>query len=382
MKITRSSKCYFSWLTAEKKAAITEFLAEANKVVYYCIDHHEQLILNGARRDYLVLKHNLQPVISWLTERAKKNCFQETFGLITGTKQSSEELKKEYKTPTHDPNRLFLSCTNVKINMSPNLKDFDMLVELCSFDSRKRNTKIAIPLKRTRVFNKYAAKGKLATSVLLTNKYIQFSFEIEVPKKVAGDIVGFDPGAVTALTDDEGNKYGSGFWLLLEKLKRKKRCSSAWYRCREEIKEFIDKTVKQIPFSKLEYLILEDNKKIRYKSKIKRRTTAVIRSVLAGWVRSRIDNRIEMLAEEHGVRFRRVPAFNNSTTCPACGCCEKANRATQSEFRCVACGHTTNADAVGALNSLARFALGNYGSECKQRFVEKHSDYFRNKELV
>ncbi|WP_366526486.1 zinc ribbon domain-containing protein [Acidiferrobacter sp.] len=47
-----------------------------------------------------------------------------------------------------------------------------------------------------------------------------------------------------------------------------------------------------------------------------------------------------------------VPPAYASQTCPKYGQTDKANRPTQSEFKCVACGFEDNADLVGALNIL------------------------------
>ena len=49
-----------------------------------------------------------------------------------------------------------------------------------------------------------------------------------------------------------------------------------------------------------------------------------------------------------------VPPQNTSRTCPCCGHIAKENRLTQSNFECVECGYTENADVVGALNILER----------------------------
>jgi len=49
-----------------------------------------------------------------------------------------------------------------------------------------------------------------------------------------------------------------------------------------------------------------------------------------------------------------VPPHNTSRTCPQCGHVDAANRRTQAQFRCVACGLKGNADVVGAINILAR----------------------------
>jgi ribosomal protein L37AE/L43A len=382
MKYVRSSKCHYSkWLTVDKQSAIKELLAETHRVVSWAIDkHHLSIAHCGMEKKHLLLAHNLHECDSWLTERAKKNCFAEAFALVSGTKASADELKKEYTKPTHNPHRIMLSSTNATINLNPGLKGFDILVELNCFDSRVRARQIAIPLKRNDVFNGWFEKGKLATSVILNDRYIQFSFEVECEKKKTGNAVGFDPGAKILLTSDNGAKYGTDIWRLLEKLKRKKRCSHAWYACREEILEYIDKSCKEIPFEAIKYLVLEDNRKIKNKMKIRRkgkRLSKRNRSVLTGWAIGRIDHRCKLLSEENGVSFRRVPAWNNSRTCPDCGCCEEANRVSQEVFVCRKCGHIWHADIVGATNTLARFALGPYGAECKPEFMERHPGYYQ-----
>ena len=376
MRYTRSVKCNYSkWVTEQKLASVREFLLEIHRVVEWCIEHHENDILNGMKKGSLLLAENLHRCDSWLTQRAKKNAFAEAHALVLGTKRSADALKKAYHRPKHDPKRVMLSMTNVEIQQNPELKSFDLLVEVRCYDSRGSAVKTAIPLKKNKLFNKWNQKGKLCSSAILTDKYIQFSFEVEEGKKTEGSMIGVDAGAKHLLTDDDGNHYGSEIWSLLQKLKRKKRLSNAWWRCREEIKEYIDKTCKQLPFWAIRLLVLEDNRKIKNKSKLKGRLSKNIRSVLTGWSISRINDRVERLCEENGVSLRRVPAWYNSTTCPDCGHSEKGNRASQEEFICVDCGCLHNADKVGAMNSLARFALGTYGSEFKQAFSEKHPSY-------
>jgi putative transposase len=51
------------------------------------------------------------------------------------------------------------------------------------------------------------------------------------------------------------------------------------------------------------------------------------------------------------------PAYT-SQTCSACGHCCAENRQTQSEFRCVSCGHAENADVNAAKNILAQAEKG------------------------
>lgn len=380
----RSSKChYIKWLTAAKQSAIRELLKETHRVVSWAIDkHHLSIAHCGMKKKQLLLAHNLHECDSWLTERAKKNCFAEAYEIVISTKLSSEKLKKEYVKSRHNPHRIMLSSTNATINLNPGLAGFDLLVELNHFDKRKKAIKIAIPLKRNDVFNSWFKKGKFATSIILTDLYVQFSFEIEQKKKEIGSAVGIDPGAKTLLTTDSGEKYGTDIWRLLEKLNRKKRCSKTWYACREEIQEYVDKSCKELPFKSLKFLILEDNRKIKNKKKcFEKCMSKRNRSVLMGWAIGRLNLRCKLLTEENGVHFRREPAWNNSRTCPDCGCCEEANRVSQGVFICRKCGHVWQADVVGAINTLARFSLGPYGAECKSEFIQNYPGYYALKVL-
>lgn len=71
------------------------------------------------------------------------------------------------------------------------------------------------------------------------------------------------------------------------------------------------------------------------------------RSILdAGW--SRLAAKLKYKLEERGGELVEVPAAYSSQTCSACGYVDAASRHTQSEFCCVACGHSENADVNAA----------------------------------
>lgn len=67
-----------------------------------------------------------------------------------------------------------------------------------------------------------------------------------------------------------------------------------------------------------------------------------------------------------GGLYIAVPAHHTSQTCPCCSHVAKENRLTQARFLCVECGHSENADVVGAINVLERgqrlLACGEDGS--------------------
>ncbi|WP_455362512.1 RNA-guided endonuclease InsQ/TnpB family protein [Streptomyces sp. SYSU K21746] len=62
-------------------------------------------------------------------------------------------------------------------------------------------------------------------------------------------------------------------------------------------------------------------------------------------------------AESAGRVVIPVDPRNTSRTCPACGHVSGENRTTQEKFECTQCGHTANADQVGALNVAIRAGL-------------------------
>ncbi|MFE3828407.1 RNA-guided endonuclease InsQ/TnpB family protein [Streptomyces sp. NPDC059092] len=62
-------------------------------------------------------------------------------------------------------------------------------------------------------------------------------------------------------------------------------------------------------------------------------------------------------AESAGRKLIPVDPRNTSRTCPTCGHVSGENRTTQEKFECTQCGHTANADQVGALNVAVRAGL-------------------------
>lgn len=66
-----------------------------------------------------------------------------------------------------------------------------------------------------------------------------------------------------------------------------------------------------------------------------------------GW--HKIENYCEYKAVKAGKAFFKVEAHHTSQECADCGHTHPNNRKTQSEFLCVSCGHTDNADRNAAL---------------------------------
>ena len=74
------------------------------------------------------------------------------------------------------------------------------------------------------------------------------------------------------------------------------------------------------------------------------------RSNLHSWSFFQLRGFIEYKAKRAGVPVQIVDPRNSSRECPACGCVDKKNRKSQTEFSCIRCGFSGLADYFAALN--------------------------------
>ena len=76
----------------------------------------------------------------------------------------------------------------------------------------------------------------------------------------------------------------------------------------------------------------------------------------AGW--GKLDQYLGYKMPPLGGRTEKVPAAYSSQTCAKCQHCSPLNRRSQSEFVCMMCGHTANADTNAAQVILSRRVVG------------------------
>jgi len=85
---------------------------------------------------------------------------------------------------------------------------------------------------------------------------------------------------------------------------------------------------------------------------------------MGGWAFSQLRQFITYKATLAGVEVVAVDPRNTSRTCSKCGHCDKANRKSQSGFKCGECGHEEHADLNAARNVRARAIVNSpQGSE-------------------
>lgn len=380
MKITRSSKCYFNkWLTKSKMSELKDILQEYARVCNYFVEKYENEIPQKKKFGLLhaeYIQKCIQETSTFLTARLVKQAFSEAYGVIQSAKNNAENRKdKKYFRPTFNGKKMVLSECSQEHSIAENTILFDYNIILkCLRTDKGRGYKISIPLKKHVQFNKWNNIGRVAKSVTITDKYVMFSFEIETgEKKQEGALLGFDFGMKRLGTLSNGELIGKDIEKHLYELQRKKRCSKAYYRKKEEIREYINREIKEINFKDKQLIVVEKLKNMKYKMKERGRLSKNIRSVFYNLSYRQVLGRIQALCEENRVSFRSVPAYYTSQECAHCGHIEKGNRLSQESFVCQKCGYSDNADVNASKVILKRFTTGTYGSCYKQEYLEKYT---------
>ena len=211
---------------------------------------------------------------------------------------------------------------------------------------------------------------------------IQTVREVADPVPVATSAVGIDMGVARFATLSDGvfvvplasfKQHEVRLARYQRRMARKVKGSRNWHKARARVQrlhsrianvrqDFLHKASSQIA-AQHAMVVIEDLQVRNMSASAKGSTVAPGRNVRAksglnkaildqGWAEFRRQLAYKM--QWSGGELIAVDPRNTSRTCPGCGYVDAENRKTQAVFRCVACGHTANADLVGAINILAR----------------------------
>jgi putative transposase len=362
MKLIRSSKCSLKFATTSKLQNLRKLLTEYGRVCNIFIDYFWK---NGTLSKSELLKDIVNlPQDTWLTARLRKVAAREAIDMIHSVKERWKDKPCKISMPVHKGRRAYVSCTIADLQEKEDSKEFDAWLHLNSIGE---NIILDLPIKFHKHFNKLALQGKRLNSYILTDKYVQFSFEIDVGHKKEGtSATGIDTGIKALASLNNGNQYGLDIEACIERIKRCAHGSKGQKQARRAFKQRIDEVVQEIvkEFKYIDLVVVEKLKNMNYKSKLKRRLSKNMRRSIGTWAYRYWLKRLEQDCEVNRAGFRTVAPFYTSQTCPSCGHVDRGNRVGQ-VFRCLSCGHTGNADVVGARNILARFLTGLYGARYK-----------------
>ena len=129
-----------------------------------------------------------------------------------------------------------------------------------------------------------------------------------------------------------------------------KRTSGKERKFKTNLNHCISKIIVGIAKDTKRSIALEDLTHIRSQVTVRKAQ----RGRLGKWAFGQLRQFIDYKAQLSGVPTFVVDPRNTSKQCSECGNIDKANRKTQSEFACVECGHTENADINAAKNIASR----------------------------
>src|SRR5690606_3793398 len=188
---------------------------------------------------YFLNKSILSKCDTWFSSRMKQDAFSEGFSMVQAAKTYSENHGGLYFRPKHYGKKAILSSKVVSIENPIKISQFDTVIKLTSLGNK---LKLLLPTKKHRHFNSLSERGKLSKSIVLSEKYVQVSFEIKTDKKKdSGKKIGIDIGLSKLAVTSEHEVIGSDIKYLIQKLHQKKKCSKAYYRCKKEINYYINK---------------------------------------------------------------------------------------------------------------------------------------------
>jgi len=183
-------------------------------------------------------------------------------------------------------------------------------------------------------------------------------------------VLGIDMGIVNIATDSTGEQFSGAQIETLrarrtshrQRLQRcgtkasKRRLKSLPSRQRR-FQTITNHTISKAIVAKAERsqcaIALEELKHIRARVKANKSQ----RQRLHNWSFGQLRSHIEYKAKRAGIKILVVDPAYTSQSCNECGFVSKANRPTQEQFRCKACGHEAHADLNAARNISRRVVV-------------------------
>lgn len=148
-----------------------------------------------------------------------------------------------------------------------------------------------------------------------------------------------------------GHRRSRGKRRLLKRLAGRERRAVEWL-----LWNVANEIVREAVRTGCSVIAVEDLKHIRSRIRVAKKQ----RLIQHGWPFASLFAKVRHVASRHGIRVEEVDAANTSRTC-RCGHVAKANRVSQSLFRCELCSYQHNADLLGAFNIRERYVNPGWG---------------------
>ncbi len=211
--------------------------------------------------------------------------------------------------------------------------------------------KMTVPFNWNKHTNRLRSNGwELSRSIRLCHDgkdlFVDLIFEKQKPPtRTEGDVVGIDRGARAMLYTSKGQEVGTELWSVIKAAGKRRNAYHHFIETEE------NRLLKTLPFTGVRTFVLERLKQVkrgRGAGRSRKRSRQSNR-LLSFWHYARVGTRLMQRCEEAGVSINFKDPWKTSQHCPVCGNIDRRNRSGK-RFRCLKCGHTDDADHIGAVN--------------------------------
>ena len=345
--MTRAYRVFLNDANINKINTLKEFSFKCRDITQYFVD------LFWQRQDFSGKLADLPTV-----HRAVKR-FSITTRLAQAlAKQAKEIVRSQHKKEVKRKPRVRSHIVTLYyhfVTIEPGKKSFDWVVKFIGSGAPRQ----VIPVRSTKPLNQKLKSGwEMSKTLRLGIRYdgrvyIDFLLEKEpTPKKTTGQVVGMDSNYRNGLVFSDGQTTGDAIYKRTQEFVKLQKHTKA------EVKSMIGAAIKQIDFSQIKTIVVEDLKKVKHN---KRGTfSRVFNRRLSHWLYKYSETLIERKCEELGIEVIRKNPWKTSQFCRHCFKWDRRNRRGD-KFLCVNCGHCEHADLNASKNLELLGLLGFYG---------------------
>jgi len=339
----RSSRIYLTHLNKSKSETLKQFLCKCHDFTQYFVDLLWQRQDLSATLADLPTVHKGRDKFNITTRLAQALAKQAKETIRNRMNNRKPRLRKHTTT-------LFYHFVSIeKFNGS-----FDYAVNLTGSGAPV----MTIPVKSTKHLNIKLKQGwTLSKTVRLgideDRLFVDFILEKPIPpQRKEGRILGMDSNYKNGLVFSDGKKFGKEIYDRIQKFSKRQKHTH------EECKSMLYSILNKIDFTNVKMIVIEDLKRV--KSGKRGKFPRLFNRRLSHWLYACIADWLSQHCEELGIQLEKKSPWKTSQRCSVCGKWDRRNR-RGSEFKCVHCGFSDDADHNAAVNLEFLGLAGVYG---------------------
>jgi putative transposase len=333
------------------------------------LQHYVTLILNEKLPLKVNLTSKILPVNKIAHSQYRQIIYKQASSVVRGTLESQRAVQKNNKLTLQEVKEIKIDTFSIDLDerlveFQKSDKEFNEFINLklpYFYINKKRAIQINLPVKHHKHSKKFKNWERKKTVKLVRdgekNKfYVLFTYEKpNLEKKVKGQTIGIDQGYKKLISSSKNKHYGKKMFDLYQRISNKKQNSKNFKQLLVERNKKINEICNEfIEDNKdLKTLVLEDLKKVKYKTKIDKRIPSKTVNKLQRWSYRKVTQKLERLSEEKGFLLLKVDPSYTSQRCSDCGSIHKENRNLE-VFKCIDCNFETDADFNASVNILQR----------------------------